>query len=71
MNDSGCERALRQPTELTSQDPEVLRAALLREAGERRRAECRADMQTEVVKLTLDLLVREPDIDGFFGALTQ
>ena len=71
MNDSGCERALRQPTELTSQDPEVLRAALLREAGERRRAECRADMQTEVVKHTLDLLVREPDIDGFFGALTQ
>ena len=71
MNDSGCERALRQPTELTSQDPEVLRAALLREAGERRRAECRADMQTEVVKLALDLLVREPDVEGFFGALTQ
>jgi signal transduction histidine kinase len=62
---------MRQPPELTSQDPEVLRAALLRESGERRRAECRADMQTEVVKLALDLLVREPDIDGFFGALTK
>ncbi len=28
-------------------------------------------MQTEVVKLALDLLVREPDIEGFFGALTK
>jgi len=46
----------------------VLRAALVREAGERRRAECRASMQTEIVQLALDLLVREPDIDGFFGA---
>ena len=29
------------------------------------------DMQTEVVQLALDLLVREPDIEGFFGALTK
>src|SRR5262245_834228 len=71
VDDSGCGRALRQPAELTSQDPELLRAALRRELGERRRAECRADMQTEVVKLALDLLVREPNIDGFFGALTK
>ena len=28
-------------------------------------------MQTEVVKLALDLLVREPDIEGFFGALSK
>ncbi len=61
----------REPAELGSNDPEVLRAALLRESKERRRAECRADMQTEVVNLALDLLVREPDIDGFFGALTK
>jgi signal transduction histidine kinase len=54
-----------------SDDPQVLRAALIRESGERRRAECRADMQTEVVRLALDLLVREPDIEGFFGALTK
>src|SRR5438093_9578609 len=53
------------------QDPEVLRAALRRETAERRRAECLARMQTEVVQLALDLLVREPDIDGFFGALTK
>jgi signal transduction histidine kinase len=66
----GCDRT-RQPEEVTSQDPAVLRSALLRESGERRRAECRADMQTEVVKLALELLVREPDIEGFFGALTK
>jgi signal transduction histidine kinase len=62
---------MRQPEELTSQDPEVLRAALVRESCEHRRAECRADMQTEVVKLALDLLVRKPDLEGFFGALTK
>ncbi len=54
-----------------SNDPEVLRAALKRETCERRRAECRANMQTSVVKLALDLLVREPDVDAFFGALTK
>jgi len=59
------------PAEAASSDPEVLRAALLRESAERRRAECRADMQTEIVNLALDLLVREPDVDGFFGALTK
>lgn len=53
-----------------SDDPKVLRAALIREAAERRRAECRAKIQTEMVKLALDLLVREPDLEGFFGALT-
>ena len=52
-------------------DPQVLRAALTRETGERRRAECLAKMQTDVVKLALDLLVREPDIEGFFGALDE
>jgi signal transduction histidine kinase len=72
VGDSSCERALhQQPEEIASQDPNVLRAALIRESGERRRAECRADMQTEVVTLALELLVREPDIEGFFGALTK
>ena len=51
----GGERALhQQPEEITSHDPDVLRAALIRESGERRRAECRAHMQTEVVQLALD-----------------
>lgn len=72
---SACEPAergrCRPPQEVTSADPEVLRAALIRESGERRRAECRANIQTEVVKLALDLLVREPDLEGFFGALTK
>jgi len=71
VDNSGCERAHRQPPEISSQDPEVLRAALIRESNERRRAECTADMQTAVVKIALDLLVREPDIEGFFGALTK
>ena len=52
-------------------DPDVLRTALTRETAERRRAECLAKMQADVVQLALDLLVREPDIDGFFGALTK
>ena len=61
----------RPPAEASSNDPEVLRAALLREAGERGLAECRAKIQTEVVTLALDLLVREPDIEGFFGELAK
>src|SRR5439155_5933460 len=67
--DSGCEHT--QPPEAASNDPEVLRAALLRQAAERGRAECIAKMQTDIVKLALDLLVREPDLEGFFGALTK
>jgi len=68
----GSEQALReQCPELVSDDSSVLRAALLRELRERRRAVCRADMQAQIVTLALDLLVREPDIEGFFGALTK
>jgi signal transduction histidine kinase len=72
VNDATCDsHRARLPEETHSNDPEVLRAALIRESGERRRAECRADMQTEVVNLALDLLVREPNLEGFFGALTK
>jgi signal transduction histidine kinase len=59
------------PDEASSQDPEVLRQALIRESFERKRAECLAHMQADIVQLALDLLVREPDIEGFFGALTK
>ncbi|PYR08202.1 MAG: hypothetical protein DMG00_15605 [Acidobacteria bacterium] len=59
------------PQELSSNDPDVLRAALVREHDAYRRAECLAKMQTEVVQLALDLLVREPDIESFFGGLTR
>ncbi len=65
------DRGRLQPEEAAAQDPEVLRAALLREWNERRRTECLAEMQTEVMKLALDLLVREPNVEGFFGALTK
>src|SRR6266516_1380352 len=69
VDESGC--AGGRPAEAASNDPEVLRAALLRENRERRRAECLARMQADVVQLALDLLVRDPDIEGFFGALTK
>jgi signal transduction histidine kinase len=59
------------PHEAASNDPDVLRAALIRTSLEHRRAECRASMQAEVVKLALELLVREPDIEGFFGGLAK
>ena len=70
--DSSCaDQVPSRPAEAASNDPEVLRAALIRQATERGRAECRAKMQADVVKLALDLLVREPDPVGFFGALTK
>jgi signal transduction histidine kinase len=66
--ESGC---FLQPDVVQSNDPAVLREALIQESIQRRFAECRADMQTEIAKLAHDLLVREPDIDRFFGALTK
>jgi signal transduction histidine kinase len=39
---------------------------LAREINERRRAECMARIQRDAVQLAIDLLVREPDITGFF-----
>jgi len=54
-----------------STDSDLLRLALVRQTAERDRAECIAKMQADVVRLALDLLVREPDVEGFFGALTK
>jgi signal transduction histidine kinase len=68
---SACGVKVVPPPELASHDPEVLRAGLIREHEERRRAECMAAMQADVVQLALDLLVREPDLEGFFGGLTK
>jgi signal transduction histidine kinase len=65
------ENKRRPPAEASSNDLEVLRAALIREHDERGRAECLAKMQAGVVQLALDLLVREPDIESFFGGLTK
>ena len=67
----GEECSYRPPAEVASHDVEVLRGALIRESWERSRAECNANMQTEVARLAMDLLVREPDIEGFFGALSK
>lgn len=69
--EASCEYRFDPPREVASHDPEVLRSALIRESIERRRAECSAHMQTEVIQLALDLLVREPDIEGFFGGLAK
>ena len=54
-----------------ARDVNALRAALTRETLERRRAEALAKIQTNVVKYAVDLLVREPDVDGFFRALLK
>jgi signal transduction histidine kinase len=66
-----CDNSSSAALPLDSRDPDVLRAALVREHIERRRNECLAKIQTDVVKFALDLLVREPDIDGFFRALLK
>ena len=59
------------PPDLDSTDLEVLRAAIVREHDAYRRAQCLASMQAEVVQLALDLLISEPDIEGFFAGLTR
>jgi signal transduction histidine kinase len=56
---------------LGTTDVDTLRAALETERGERRRAQCLASIQSGAVQLALDLLVREPDINGFFGMFTK
>ena len=38
---------------------------------QRRRADCMARIQTDAVQLSLDLLVREPDIQGFFRSFVR
>jgi signal transduction histidine kinase len=45
---------------------EELVATLATERDERQRAECLARIQSNAMRLALDLLVREPDVAGFF-----
>jgi len=54
-----------------SGDPVALRAALLHEATERRRAECLANIQTEITKYMLELMGQGPALDAFFRALLK
>jgi len=55
----------------TMEDLATLRDALAGETKARQRAQCLAEIQTSAVQLALDLLVREPDIEGFFGVFTK
>jgi signal transduction histidine kinase len=57
--------------EAVADEVAALRAALARERDSRRRAECLAHIQSDAMQLALDLLVREPDIDGFFGTFIE
>jgi signal transduction histidine kinase len=45
---------------------DLLTQALEQARDDRRRAECMARIQSDAMQLALDLLVREPDIAGFF-----
>jgi signal transduction histidine kinase len=59
------------PVEAYQPTLDALRAALAREIDDRRRAECAAHIQSDAVQLALQLLVREPDITGFFRAFIK
>ena len=56
---------------IDSGDVAALRIALRSEATARRRAECLANIQTEITKYTVELLGRVPDLDAFFRALLK
>src|SRR5262245_49230869 len=70
-NAGNCELPDLNPPAIDTRDVDALRAALMNETIERRRAECLAKIQTDVVKFAVDLLAREPDITGFFRALLR
>jgi len=69
-NDDTCEHAepasVVQSELMNTATAEAWADALAREINERRRAECMARIQRDTVQLAIDLLVREPDIAGFF-----
>lgn len=69
----GCGSAIDDSVQrvIDSGDAAALRIALTHEARERRRQECLANIQTEITRYTLELLVREADLDGFFRALLK
>jgi signal transduction histidine kinase len=63
--------ALPEWDEIWSQGLDKLKARLEQEMGQRRRAQCMAQIQSHAVQLILDLLVREPDPDNFFRVLMK
>src|SRR6188768_2441237 len=50
---------------------EAMQAALAQANNERRWAECSSRVQSDAMQRALDLLVREPDINGFFRLVIQ
>ena len=66
-------RSRRRPPTVSALAVQVktLQASARRERFDRQRAECLANIQSNAVQLALDLLVREPDIDGFFRVFTR
>ena len=73
QTNSGCASAIDESVQrvIDSGDAAELRAALASEATQRRRAECLANIQTEITKYMLDLLGSVPDLDAFFRALLK
>jgi signal transduction histidine kinase len=57
--------------ELSEPAASTLEDLLAREIDARRRAQCTARVQSDAVQLALDLLVREPDINGFFRVFVK
>ena len=53
---------------IDSGDTDALRTALAHEATERRRAECLANIQTEITQYTLDLLARASWMASFLAS---
>jgi signal transduction histidine kinase len=49
----------------------ALEEALRHETAERRRAECMGQIQDQAAQLALDLIIKEPDIAGFFAGFTK
>jgi signal transduction histidine kinase len=66
-----CEGPQGEATPSEGMSVDALKAALATETDQRRRAECMAHIQTDVTQRALDLLVREPDISGFFRGFIQ
>ncbi len=75
MSDPGCGPTagddLLAATLPADADAQALRDALTQEQAQRRRAECSAEIQADAVQLALDLLVREPNVAGFFRVFMQ
>src|SRR5678815_2167674 len=71
LPDNGCVDERSSVTDPLRDRIEAMQAALAQANNERRWAECSSRIQSDAMQLALDLLVREPDINGFFRLFTQ